>query len=644
MGGGILPPIHQDSDEKASESAAVIISFLQSSDFSNVLECEKASTPEGLSTERKVINGVYTQDVTFDEYPVAEKNLVINEGHLRLVYNAEQSTAGISGIRMAQRSGGTTEIPVVSFDIEVIETLKYAVDGLSHTFQTSVQAAPFPLETKIEVNETDGAFDFTEDSTPVISLPADSLVTVDNTDVIVGETADQVTDWFGGGTGTAEDPYRIYNADQFAYISTLSKKMAESADAYYYFKVYDDIELYEGMRSPIIPVFRGELDFQGHELSGVTESILSENCTDEQETLLTSSQYAWTDTGNLIGALLDSAIRNLEYKPDEYLPITVYGNWFGSNTAMVRNENAKIIFENVSVYGDFDELGSNASLFISQVFNAALEMTGCVNNADMDYLTYGAPFLGGYLENSTATFTDCVNNGDIVGNWASIFIGNRTIMTKNLEDDAITVQNCSNNGSVVGFEYVGYYLPVSSDENLEEYSWFNSDTVGSNSGEELVYFAGDSEPSGVDVRKNDEGVFVITNTNSRYSSFKLMGTTYAVMLNGSGETQGTYLIRVVADDIVANSNETPVETGFHDYDIIDSTNGDTTGREVTDDSFGNAIVTTADGITYYYNDSYISENIKYIVGYNNGLTASLTYYLYCYDSKGDIVAIDKLAL
>ena len=40
----------------------------------------------------------------------------------------------------------------------------------------------------------------------------------------------------------------------------------------------------------------------------------------------------------------------------------------------------------------------------------------------------------------------------------------------------------------------------------------------------------------------------------------------------------------------------------------------------------------------------ISENIKYIVGYNNGLTASLTYYLYCYDSKGDIVAIDKLAL
>ena len=57
--------------------------------------------------------------------------------------------------------------------------------------------------------------------------------------------------------------------------------------------------------------------------------------------------------------------------------------------------------------------------------------------------------------------------------------------------------------------------------------------------------------------------------------------------------------------------------------------------------YGNNLV-TVDGKVYYYNDSDISSDTKYIAGYNGNLTAALTYYLYCYDSNGNLKAIEKL--
>ena len=79
-----------------------------------------------------------------------------------------------------------------------------------------------------------------------------------------------------------------------------------------------------------------------------------------------------------------------------------------------------------------------------------------------------------------------------------------------------------------------------------------------------------------------------------------------IWTNAKNADASTYLIRVSTDNIQSSSSGTAITTGFYDYDIIDSTNGDATGCEVTYDSFGNAIVTTADDTTYYYNDSYVT--------------------------------------
>ena len=493
---------------------------------------------------------------------------------------------------------------------------------------------------------------------PSVTIPSNAEISVDNSPVDIDNIGAVITDGFGSGSGTYDDPYRIYNADQFAYIVDLSKEMAVDTANYYYFKVYDDLMFHEGMKSPAIPIFRGEIDFQGHSIEGITKAILEANTTEEQQELNVNGEWAWmSGYTTFIGDFLNGAIRNLEYHPTEFIPFSVYGNWSrgrddgGSN--IERDPKAQIIFEDVNVYGDYSELGPNESLYISQVFTADLIMTNCNNHANCEYIIYGAPFLGGYLASgASATFTNCTNYGNIVGNWAAIFIGNRNIFSQNVEVKSVTVQNCANYGTVTGFEWTGFYAPVNNaevqnNEYLNGYEWFNKSTMSTNKGVDSgISFMGNVAPSGVGVDVDKNNQFIITNTNPEYATFKLAGSTYASLMSGSSNI-GTMLVRVTTPDptannaITATTDGSDINTYFYRYDMVDSTHPNALPAAPPTDKYNNKIYTVGD-TKYYYNDSEINDNTSYIVGYDGDRTATLSYYLYCYDDNGKMVATKKL--
>lgn len=629
------------------KSAAAVISFLQSSEYWSIVKGGGGTglyVNEGNDTAIAYFSSSSTRAaqigktiVRFDNYRNDSRGIYIASGILEYDFNVNEVS---------------TKFIASSYSVKTTEVLSYTYQGEVHEFDITITNAPMR-----DVNVTISG-DYVESfDVPSIPIPDNASISVDDSDVAIGDIGMIITDGFGGGSGTETDPYRIYNADQFAYIVDLSREMAIDIDNYYYFDVYEDLVFREGMKSPAIPIFRGEIDFQGHSIEGITENILSSNTTEEQRELNDSGDWAWmVGYGTFIGDFLNGAIRNLEFHPDEYIPISVYGNWSRSESQggskIARDPDAQIIFDNVSVYGDFNELGPNSSLYISQVFTADLIMIDCENHADLEYILYGAPFLGGYLaSNASATFSNCSNYGDIVGNWAAVFIGNRNIFSQTVKN--VTIENSSNYGTVTGFEWVGFYAPVNNaevqnDEYLNGYSWFNKTTMASNNGvDSNITFMGDVEPSGVTITVDENNQFIISNTNSDYAYFKLAGSTYASLIAGNANI-GTMLVRVETPD-AANKDAIKVtddgvayETGFYKYRMVDSTHDSAVQATPSSDKYGNEIY-SVDGTNYYYNDSKINDDTSYIVGFKGDKTSSLTYYLYCYNTEGRLVATKKLA-
>lgn len=629
------------------KSAAAVTSFLQSSEYWTIVKegvapgiyVNEDETSKIAHAKSNAIRATQTGKtvVRFENYSNTSRDIFIASGMLEYNFSVDEID---------------TELVASSYSVITSESLVYTYQGETHKFDISISDAPIK---KVNVSITSGYIDF--NTVPSVSIPSDATISVDNSNIVIENIGAAITDGFGGGSGTADDPYRIYSAEQFAYIVDLSKEMAVATENYYYFTVYDDLVFQEGMKSPAIPIFRGEIDFQGHSIDGITENILRSNTTEEQQELNNNGEWAWMEGyTTFIGDFLNGAIRNLEYHANEYIPLSVYGNWSRSSSQggskIVRDPNAQIIFDNVNVYGDFSELGPNSSLYISQVFTADLIMDECENHADYEYIVYGAPFLGGYLaSNASATFTNCANYGDIVGNWAAIFIGNRNIFSQSVTE--VTVENCANYGTVTGFEWVGFYAPVNNaetqgDEYLNGYSWFNETTMSTNSGVESgITFMGAIEPDGVEVSVDENNQFVISNSNPEYATFKLAGSTYAALVTDNTNL-GTMLVRVATPDVTSSSaikasaNGTPVETGFYKYGMVDSTHSTATIATPSADKYGNKIY-TVDGTNYYYNDSYINDETSYIVGFNSDKTSPLTFYLYCYDANYRLVATKKLA-
>ena len=84
---------------------------------------------------------------------------------------------------------------------------------------------------------------------------------------------------YGGGSGTAEDPYLIYTAEQMNTIGT------ESNDWDKHFKLMADIDLssytetnFNIIGNGLFPAFTGVFDGNGHTISNFTYSSTGEHC------------------------------------------------------------------------------------------------------------------------------------------------------------------------------------------------------------------------------------------------------------------------------------------------------------------------------------------------------------------------------
>ena len=330
----------------------------------------------------------------------------------------------------------------------------------------------------------------------------------------------------------------------------------------------------------------------------------------------------------LINDFLNGAIRNLEYYPAEFVKLSVYGNWSASYSLMetIRGE---IIFDNVNVYGSFSELGNNSSLYISQAFSADVIMTECENHADYDILTYGAPFLGGYIDrDASLTIRDCINYGDITGTQAAIFIGNSdAIISKTIS--SVIIEDCENYGVVTGFEYAGYFAANAGSKKVEECEWFSTSGIASNTGNDADHIILRDQESATDVTVtlNDDNAFVITNSNPDYDAFQIIGMTFAnTYING--KPNGTNGITVATD--IKSAEE--ISGNFKKLDIMDSQSSSAgTGTINTNGYMGNETISVGD-VEYYYHDSTEINGTQYIVGSaGSDYIATPTYRLYCYE-------------
>ena len=611
---------NQNDKNQNQDDAAALISYLQSESFmekiagnsTSTLKIEKGEESSDAGKASRASNDGYPLTVEFIGFTDSAENISIESGIIRIVFN------GISKSDDA--------VTITSVDLSTIEPLEYSLSSRNGTFEMNYTGGTATGTIAVSGDS------FSFSSTPTVSAPSAGIRIKVNGSTVRwnNDFGAEITNGFGGGSGTEQDPYRIYNEAQFAYISTLIGKMAESSDNYYYFDILDDLDFEEGMASPALPLFRGELDFNGHSLRGLTDAILNENTTEDQ-VKYAGAEYSG-DGGimyGLINDFLNGAIRNLEYYPAEFVQLSVYGNW-GDTYSLMERIRGEIIFDNVNVYGSFSELGNNSSLYISQAFSADVIMTECENHADYDILTYGAPFLGGYIDrDASLTIRDCINYGDITGTQAAIFIGNSAAIISDKTISSVIIEDCENYGVVTGFEYAGYFAANAGSKKVEECEWFSTSGIASNTGNDADHIILRDQESATDVTVtlNDDNAFVITNSNPDYDAFQIIGMVYAnSYINGN--SNGTNGITVATD--IKSAEE--ISGNFKKLDIMDSQSSSAgTGTINTNGYMGNETISVGD-VEYYYHDSTEINGTQYIVGSaGSDYIATPTYRLYCYE-------------
>ena len=638
---GDLLPGYDDKPSKNEniDDSAAILNYLQSPEFlakvadgtDPTLIVEKhmessAGTASMLSS--RAVGQNYSATVTFKQFNDTAAGISIAEGSLDIDFKGTATTTGFT---------------ITGADVEVTDELSYTANGRTGTFYMSY------TDGIATGTITDNGGSFTLDSI-TLSAPGNTTIKVNGSNVQWNDDmGSQITNGFGGGSGTEQDPYRIYNEAQFTYIRNLVPAMVNDVDGFFYFDVLDDLEFTDDMDSPAIGIFRGDIDFNNHTLSGISNALINNNLSELQKKYMEfPTAYA------LIENYLEGTISNLVYRPDELVSLifmTHHKNATLSDEMYskgIQDNTSTVTLKNVTAVGDFDEpSNNNTSCYISQAFQGYTVFEDCINRASQ-ITSYGGAFLGGYPggmfnDNGTnypsyVTFDGCVNYGDITGTQAGVFIGSHNVIStmKDITEPVIKVVNCKNYGTVTGTSGVGYYFPISAGKaDPSDYSWFDISTDSTNTGNDPEHIILLKKPSGVTVSADDDGTFSIFNTNTEYSSFMLQGTTYATTYDAAGNNAGTLRIYITQDDIACPSGST-VNSGIKKLQIIDSSNSsidDAAKATIKDDGYGNTVI-TVNGTDYYYNDS---EPTNAVVGGANLLT-DLKWTVTCYDAKGFTVA------
>lgn len=419
---------------------------------------------------------------------------------------------------------------------------------------------------------------------------------------------------FAGGAGSKEHPYIIENEAQFARINDLSDEMLNSTDNYFYFSIENDLNFSQAGVNPYIYVFRGELDFKGHTLSGVSFDYLSEQ------------QNA--ETYSIIDYFVDGAIRNLVYKPDSVLNLV----YCAAGSSNIPDEGAEIVIENVTA-GSPDEsrtvsAGTNDGLFIIHVLdnNATVTFRNCTNYYNVDCSAYTGVFLSGYANPSVdLVFDNCDNYGTFYGTSLGYLIGNSAHLAK-----SVTASSCDNYGAL--------YASTDADFVCWGNDVYNGKYTGTDNTEGIIKTL---EPVNAAVSTDPStAVISITSGLDRYSSFEIIASGYGnLYVLGTEEEVGTLLVSVSTGRIPVSE---AANLSFMQLDFIDSAYADS--ADITDDAYGNSIAVVNDVSYYSIPLSQMNQSSDMGVRFpDDGILTSVRYRLYVYDSEGNLAGTQELA-
>lgn len=424
---------------------------------------------------------------------------------------------------------------------------------------------------------------------------------------------------FEDGKGTADDPFIIVDESQFAKISTMKDAMKKIGN-YYYFSIEDDLDFSDGLNNPYIEVFRGELDFNDHSLSGVSSELLSE--------------LNGTSVVTLIDTIAEGAIRNLVYLPADQLNLVYCAVWQNVHEHDSVN-GAKILLENITagqsdIKQSFGEVGNNAGFFVIQSFGPNTELTfrNCTNYYDLNYAagTYAGIFLSGYGTGDVdVIFENCDNYGTIYAPKFGYLIGNDTDTST-----SISAKDCNNYGAIYATEkasFIGW--------DAAKYDGRYHDLGGNEDGTIAVL---DTIDATVSVSEDD--TFSISGVDTgKYSSFEVDASGYGRMMM-DGKENGTLLLHV-------STGVQPIDQlddlSFRALPFIDSRYA---SGSTSTDAYGNPIVTVGGEDFYSYDLASIemSPGLTVVFPTEDNTLRGITYNLYVYDSDGNLAGSKRLSV
>lgn len=598
-----------------------------------------------------VINGGILKSVASDGlgiYHPQYGNLTVNDGEISGSETAVEIRAGnldINGGKFVSTyetfsvnpngSGTTTKGAAIAVSQHTtakpisVDISGGRFEGVRPLNQSNPQNNPSAEESKVVLNISGGEFISTDSSADAVSIasvectgfitggtfsvkPSDAYVArgyvAKEFDSVWTVSEDGVEKGFSGGAGTKTNPYVITSEEEFAKISSLAEEMEEGA--YYYFSVDSDLDYSTGDANPHILKFRGEIDFNGHTLGGLSFARLKE---------LNDGKTA----NNLIETCYGGAIKNLDYQPVGQCNL-VYK--FSPNN----EENKELLLENITAGKETSprfDVGGNGGSFAGVVLGPAkLVMRNCTNYCDIDviYSGYAGIFLSGYGKSSAEiVFENCDNYGTVYAKNYGFLIGNDSGINEK-GYSSITATNCDNHGEIYATESCGF-VGWNDEKYTSVYTGSNNTTGTIKKLDSVSAQTSLSEDNVITVSGLDSG---------KYTSYEIVAYGYGDLKSTDGGG-GTLRIVVSSGRIEITDSST-----FKKLNFIDKAHA---GNVFADDAYGNEIA-TVDGVEYYSIDLDSLGTALYDVEFKapDYTLSELTYSLNVYDQEGNLAGSKTL--
>ena len=390
--------------------------------------------------------------------------------------------------------------------------------------------------------------------------------------------------WGLAGRGTAKNPYKIYDAADFAALAANFSDTNDGSNEY--FVMMNDVDFGGSAESPaqlpaigkkyitnvnsVTAGFNGSFDGQDHVISGIYHTR-AENNTDGKFNALFSS--------------VDSAgvIKNLTFAADNYIMSYNYAAPFASLSQGT--------IENCTNNADLTAANYAGAGIVGHIIKGKGSIVNCTNNGNITAMTYAAGIVGGSQSGSSVSATasgylsvieNCTNNGTVMstnGTGSAGIVGVFTGSIRNCTnfgtvDDSqstaksrmytagivasasyiLEIDNCTNKGTVAGGRMVGGVLAQVAKGDDADITITNCFNYGSVTADSIVGgVAGNTaRVNGVVTLESCENYGTVTATGNANLSGNLRGN--AAIVIGSNCKIGSELTKLPLD---------PDETAIH---------------------------------------------------------------------------------